>query len=333
MLKIYIQTNLANGFIRPSRLPANAPILFICKKDGSFWLCVDYWGLNNLIIKNRYPLPLIGKSLERLGRAKHFTQLDLTNTYHQMRIRENDEWKTAFQTWYGHFEYQVMPFGLSNAPATFQGYVNKILAEKLNVFVIVYLNDILIYTKDPSQANIEAVCWVLENLRKHSLFTNLKKCRFHQDEVCFLGYIVSTQGVQMDDKRIEAVKSWPESKSVQDIQVFIGFANFYWRFIQGFSKIASSLISILKTSLGASIPTQKSMMVNDEASNKKSSKFKNSAFLTANAKQAFTQLRLTFTKASIFRHFDPERHIRTKMDASGYAIGGVLSQLTFDFGQ
>ena len=194
-LKTYIETNLANGFIRPSKSPAGAPILFIRKKDGSLRLCVDYRGLNNLTIKNRYPLPLIGESLDRLGRAKRFTQLDLTNAYHRMRIREGDEWKTAFRTRYGHFEYQVMPFGLSNAPATFQGYVNKILAEKLDVFVIVYLDNILIYTEDPGQAHVEAVCWVLENLRKHGLFANLKRCQFHHDEVCFLGYIVSIQRV------------------------------------------------------------------------------------------------------------------------------------------
>ena len=118
-LKTYIKTNLANGFIRPSKSPAGAPILFDRKPDGSLRLCVDYRGLNNLTIKNRYPLPLIGESLDRLGRAKRFTQLDLMNAYHRMRIREGDEWKTAFRTRYGHFEYQVMPFGLSNAPATF----------------------------------------------------------------------------------------------------------------------------------------------------------------------------------------------------------------------
>ena len=216
-LKTYIKTNLANSFIRPSQSPASALILFIQKKNGSFQLCVDYQGLNNLTIKNRYPLPLISKSLNRLGRAKCFTQLDLTNAYHRMRIREGDEWKTAFRTRYGHFEYQVMPFGLSNAPATFQGYINKILAEKLDVFVIVYLDDILIYTEDPGQAHVEAVRWVLENLRRHGLFANLKKCRFHQDEVRFLGYVVSAQGVQIEEERIKAVKSWPEPKSVRDI--------------------------------------------------------------------------------------------------------------------
>ena len=118
-LKAYIETNLANGFIRPSKSPAGAPILFDRKSDGSLRLCVDYRGLNNLTIKNRYPLPLIGESLDRLGRAKRFTQLDLTSAYHRMRIREGDEWKTAFRTRYGHFEYQVMLFGLTNAPASF----------------------------------------------------------------------------------------------------------------------------------------------------------------------------------------------------------------------
>ena len=119
MLKTYIKTNLANGFIRPSKSPAGAPILFDKKPDGSLRLCVDYRGLNNITIKNRYPLPLIGESLNRLGRARRFTQLDLTNAYHWMRIREGDERKTAFWTRYEHFEYQVMPFGLSNALVTF----------------------------------------------------------------------------------------------------------------------------------------------------------------------------------------------------------------------
>ena len=144
-----------------------------------------------------------------------------------MRIREGDEWKTAFRTRYGHFEYQVMPFGLTNTPATFQGYINKILAEKLDVFVIVYLDDIFIYTEDESEGHVQAVRWVLDQLRKFSLYANLKKCRFHQEEIRFLGYIVSSRGICMEDERIRAVEQWPEPKSVRDIQVFLGFANFY----------------------------------------------------------------------------------------------------------
>ena len=205
-LKTYIETNLANAFIWPSKSSARALIFFNRKPDGSLRLCVDYWGFNNITIKNRYSLLLISKLLDRLGRAKRFTQLNLTNAYYRMRICEGDEWKTAFRTRYGHFKYQVMPFGLSNAPATFQGYINKILAEKLDVFVIIYLDDILIYTKDPSQPHIEAVRWVLDQLWKYSLFANLKKCSFYQDEICFLGYIVSSKNISMEAKKVEVVK-------------------------------------------------------------------------------------------------------------------------------
>ena len=178
-MKTYIKANLGSGYIRLSKSTTGALILFVRKKDDSLCLCVDYQGLNNLMIKNRYPLPLISELLDRLGRVIHFTQLDLTNAYHQMRIRKGDKWKTAFQTRYGYFEYQVMFLSLFNAHASFQGYVNKMLAEKLDVFVIVYLNDILIYIKDTGQSHVEAVRWVLRELRKHDWFANLKKCRFY----------------------------------------------------------------------------------------------------------------------------------------------------------
>ena len=230
-LKTYIKANLASSFIKSSKSHAVAPILFVRKKNGSLRLCVDYQGLNNLIIKNCYLLSLISESLNRLGCAKHFTQLDLTNTYHQMRIRKGDKWKTAFQTRYGHFEYQVIFFGLSNALASFEEYVNKILVEKLDVFIIVYLDDILIYIEDTDQGHMEGVRWVLRELRKHGLFANLKKCRFYQEKVRFLGYIVSSQGIYMEEERIDTVKAWLEPKSVQNIQLFIGFGNFYRRFI------------------------------------------------------------------------------------------------------
>ncbi len=140
-----------------------------------------------------------------------------------------------------------MPFCLSNAPASFQEYINKILAEKLDIFVIVYLDDILVYTEDAGQSHVDAVRLVLEQLRKHDFYANLKKCRFHQDEVRFFGFVVSAQGIRMEEERIEAVKAWVEPKSVRDIKVFLGFANFYRRFIKGFGKIAAPLTSMLKT--------------------------------------------------------------------------------------
>ena len=213
-LKTYIKTNLANGFICPSKSPAGAPILFDKKLNGSFCLCVDYKGLNNITIKNQYSLPLVGEFLDRLGCAKRFTQLDLTSAYHRMRIKEGDKWKTAFQTQYGHFEYQVMPFGLTNALGSFQDYVNKILAEKLDIFVIVYLDDILFYTEDLGKAHVKAVRWVLEIFRKYGLYTSLKKCRFHKDKVRFLGFVVSRDGIRIEEEKIDAVKKWPKPESI-----------------------------------------------------------------------------------------------------------------------
>ena len=178
-LKTYIETHLKIGFIRPSKSLAGAPILFNKKPDGSLWLCVNYQGFNNLTIKNLYRLPFINEALDLLGRAKQFTQLNLTSAYHQMRITEGDEWKTAFKTWYGHFKYQVMLIRLFNAPASFQGYINNILAKKLDIFVIDHLDDILIYIKDRGQGHVEVVQWVLDLLKKNSFFANLKKCQFH----------------------------------------------------------------------------------------------------------------------------------------------------------
>ena len=241
----------------------------------------------------------------------------------------------------------MIPFGLSNAPASFQGYINKILVEKLDIFVIVYLDDILIYTEDQGQGHVKAVRWVLDLLRKNGLFANLKKCRFHKDEVRFLGYVVSSQGIRMEDERIEAVRNWPEPKSVRDIQVFIVFANFYRRFIRGFSKIAAPLTSMLKTT-GSSDSALKDdddeVVEGGDRNLSKSKKSKNAksgvqtrlgateklTFLTPDAREAFNQLRQAFTKAPILRHFDPECHIQIETDASGYAIGGVLSQRTSD---
>ena len=207
-----------------------------------------------------------------------------------------------------------MPFGLFNAPASFQGYINKILAEKLDIFVIVYLDDILIYIKDPRQLHINIVCWVLEQLQKHSIFTYLKKCHFHQNEVRFLGFVVSAQGISMEEERIKIVKAWSKPKSIRDIQVFLGFAKFYRRFIQGFSKIAASLTSMLKTTSTTSSGI--SLRPAD-----------NSNFLTPDAKLAFLWLRQACIEAPILHHFDPEYYIRIETDALRYAIGGIFSQL------
>ena len=206
MLKAYIKTNLANGFIKPSKSPTNTPILFDQKSDGFLWLCVNYRGFNNLTINNRYLLPLIEELLNRLGKAKRLTQLNLTSAYHQIRIRKRNEWKTMFKTRYSHFEYQMMPFGLTNALTSFQEYINKILAKKLDIFVFLYLNNILIYTNDDRDGHVAAIWWVLKQLKKFLLYTNLKKCQFHQKVVWFFGYVVSLKSICMEDEGIEVVK-------------------------------------------------------------------------------------------------------------------------------
>ena len=236
-----------------------------------------------------------------------------------------------------------MSFGLSNALASFQGYNNKIPAKKLDIFVIVYLDDIFIYIKDPSQGYTKAVWWVLDLLRKNGLLINLKKCRFYKNEVRFLGYVVSSHSIWMEDEKIEVVKNWPKPKSVQNIQVFIGFANFHQRFIRDISRIAVSLTSMLKTTGSWVLPSRND---DDEVVRGgrdknlfKSKKSKNSmsgiekrigamgkpTFLTSNAREFFNQLRQAFTKVPILRDFDPECHIRIETNISGYAIGGVLN--------
>ncbi len=266
-----------------------------------------------------------------------------------------------------------MPFGLSNAPASFQGYINKILAEKLDIFVVVYLDDILIYTKDPDRSHMDAVRWVLEQLQKHGFYANLKKCRFHEDEVRFLGFVILAQGIRIEEKRIEAVRDWPEPQSVKDIQVFLGFANFYRRFIRNFSRIAAPLTSMLRTTNELTEDETQSTQAENQDSPivaggaggggvggsfenlltaAKSAKSKKSKltkpkkldlpkaifarvnsrtdFLTPKAKKAFIHLRKAFIKAPILRHFQPEHHIWIETNALGYAIGGVLSQMTLD---
>ena len=204
-LKAYIETNLVNSFIRLSKSPASSLILFDRKSDNSLFLCADYQGFNYLTIKNRYPLPLIKESLNRLGRDRWFIQLDLINTYHQRRICKSDEKNTVFRTRYGYFKYQVMSFGLMNTLTSFHGYISMIFAEKFDMFVIVYLDYIFIYTNDDGNGYVKAIWWVLEQLKKFSLYAKLKKCWFHQEKVWFLGYVVSLKGICMKDEKIEAI--------------------------------------------------------------------------------------------------------------------------------
>ena len=225
-LNKYLCKMLAEGKIVHSKSPAGAPILFVPKPDGRLRLCVDYRQLNKLTILNKYPLPLMTELRERVAGATVFTKLDLKDGYHLIRIRKGDEWKTAFRTRYGHYEYKVMPFGLVNAPATFQAMMNTILREFLDHGVVVYLDDILIYSKtlEDHKALIKQV---LAWLEQHDLAISLKKSVFHVDTVEFLGYIVGKEGVTMSKKKVVCILSWKAPRSLKDVQIFIGFANFY----------------------------------------------------------------------------------------------------------
>ena len=182
------------------------------------------------------------ESLNSLGQAKYFTKLDLTNIYHWMRIKKFDKWKTAFRTLYNYFRYQIMFFELWNAPTSFQDYINKIMAKKPDVFMIVYLDNILIYIKDETQAYINIVWLIFVKLEKYNLYANSKKFYFYKDEIPLLKYVMLGKRISIKDKKIKTIRNWPKLKLVRDIQIFLCFANFYWCSIYSFSKIAGLLI-------------------------------------------------------------------------------------------
>lgn len=305
VLREYIRENLALGRIRHSVADAGAPVLFMPKKDGGLRLCVDYRGLNAVTIKNRVPLPLIDETLDRLVGAAYFTKLDLKEAYHRIRIKYGDEWKTAFRTRYGLFEYAVMPFGLANAPATFQALMNKVLGGLVDIICVVFLDDILIYSQTQEE-HWERVNTVLERLRKYDLYVNLAKCRFMVTSVEFLGYVISNHGISMDPSRVEAIKSWPTPNNLRELQVFLGFANFYRRFIVRYAKVSRPLSELLKGS--------------------KNGKQVGDFIWSAEAAQAFTELIGMFTSAPILVHFDPNGKILVETDASGFAIAAIISQ-------
>ncbi len=235
----YISDSLTAGFIRPSSSPAGAGFFFVAKKDGSLRPCIDYRGLNNITVKNTYPLPLMSSAFERLQGASIFTKLDLRNAYHLVRIREGDEWKTAFNTPRGHFEYLVMPFGLSNSPAVFQALVNDVLRDMVDQFIYVYLDDILIFSSS-LQEHVQHVRRVLQRLLENGLFVKAEKCAFHAQSVPFLGFIVSPEGVRMDPDRVKAVVNWPTPDSRKALLRFLGFANFLPAFYSQFQPTSRS---------------------------------------------------------------------------------------------
>ncbi|GJZ21304.1 putative reverse transcriptase domain-containing protein [Tanacetum coccineum] len=231
------------GFIRPSSSPWGAPVLFVKKKDGSFRMCIDYWELNKLTVKNRYPLPRIDDLFDQLQGSSVYSKIDLRSGYHQLRVREEDISKTAFRTRYGHYEFQVMPFGLTNAPAVFMDLMNRVCKPYLDKFVIVFIDDILIYSKDRKEHE-EHLKAILELLKKEELYAKFSKCEFWIPKVQFLGHVIDSKGIHVDPAKIESIKDWVSPKSPTEIRQFLGLAGYYQRFIEGFSKIAKPMTKL-----------------------------------------------------------------------------------------
>lgn len=292
---------LDKGFIRVSNSPAAAPVLFARKPGGGLRFCVDYRGLNAITRKDRYPLPLINETLERIGKAKWFTKLDIIAAFHKIRIAEGDEWKTAFRTRYGLYEWLVTPFGLSNAPSTFQKYINWTLRELLDEFVSAYIDDILIFSSGSLDDHRQKVKKVLQRLREANLQVDIDKCDFEVQSTKYLGFIIEAgKGVRMDPAKVKAIMEWEAPTTVKGVRGFIGFANFYRRFIKAFSKIVEPLIELTK----------------------KDRKFD----WNKTTNEAFEKLKRMFITAPMLLQFSPERETVVETDSSGYVTGGALSQ-------
>ena len=244
-LKARLEEFLSKGFIRSSIFPRGAPVLFVKKKDGSLRLCIDYRQLNRVTIRNQYPLPRIDELFDQLQGSRVYSKIDLRSGYHQLKVQESDVPKTAFRTRYGHYEFLVMPFGLTNAPAAFMDLMNRVFQPYLDRFVIVFIDDILVYSGS-SEEHSEHLRIVLQTLRERQLYAKFSKCQFWLDKVVFLGHVISVEGVSVDPKKIEAVVNWKPPKTVSKVRSFLGLAGYYRKFVEGFSKIAAPLTKLTR---------------------------------------------------------------------------------------
>lgn len=298
-LKEYIEENLAKGFIRKSKSPAGAPVFFVLKKNGELRMVVDYRHLNDITIRDSYPLPLINDMLEHLSKGRVFSKLDLRSAYNLVRIKEGDEFKTAFTCKYGHFEYLVMPFGLKNAPAVFQHFINDILEDVLGKFAFCYIDDIIIFSPD-LDTHFVHLSEVLNRLRKAHLFAKLEKCEFCVPFLDFLGHRISSDGILMDPKKVSSILEWPIPANVKQLQSFLGLANYYRRFIPGFAAITHPLNSLLKKHIKFS--------------------------WTSKTQDAFEEIKYKFSSAPVLAYPNRDLPFLVETDSSNFAIGAILSQ-------
>ncbi|CAI7788782.1 unnamed protein product [Closterium sp. NIES-54] len=244
-LKKQLEDLLAKEFIQPSSSPYASPVLFVRKKDGSLQMCVDYRGLNKITVKNRYPLPWIDELFEQVGEARYFSKLDLRLGYHQVRIQSEDIPKTAFRTRYGHYEFRVLPFGLTNAPATFQGMMQSIFSDFIDKFLVVFIDDLLVYSRTREE-HLKHLELVLARLSEHRLYAKRSKCEFAKTKLSFLGHVISHEKLEVDNSKVAVLKEWKQPSTVREVQAFLGLANYYRRFVKGFAALAAPLTDLLR---------------------------------------------------------------------------------------
>src|SRR5579862_2053997 len=262
-------------------------------------MCIDYRALNKITVKNRYPLPRIEEMLDRLNGAKVFSKLDLRSGYHQIRIVPEDIPKTAFKTRYGHYEFLVMPFGLTNAPTTFQTLVNDIFRPLLDKCILVYIDDILVFSPSPED-HLKDLRKALKILHENMLYCKLSKCEFFKDSVEYLGHVISDQGIQVDPQKIKSIKEWPAPTNITELRSFLGLTGYYRHFVQNYSGIAKPLTDLLK---------------------------KDQAYeWTSTCQDAFQELKQRLMTTPILRNPDINLKFTLTTDASNFAIGAVLSQ-------
>ena len=300
-LRTTLDDLLAKGFVRPSSSPWGAPVLFAPKKDGGLRFCIDYRGLNKQTVRNAYPLPRADDLIDQLQGARYFSKIDLRSGYWQLPIATPDIEKTAFRTRYGHFEWLVLPFGLTNAPATFMDLMHKVFGDLLDRGVVIFLDDILIYSRSADEHE-RLLREVFTRLRANKLFAKASKCELWRTQVTFLGHVVSADGVSMEADKVAAVNDWPVPADDSDVRSFLGLATFYRRFVRNFAHIAAPLTDLLR---------------------------KDVPFVWSDVQaNAFAALKHAMVNAPVLSPYNPHLPCTVDVDASDFAVGAVLQQGT-----